>query len=64
MITKSTEYKVPSFEEQVIKDFLIWCGREKGAVLVDITRPDVNNRTSYKFIDQMEAVEEYLRGKE
>ena len=59
-----SEYRAPKFEEQVIKDFLIWCGREKGAVLTDITRPDVNNRTSYKFIDQMKAVEEYLRGKE
>lgn len=54
-----SEYKAPTFEEQVIKDFLIWCGREKGAVLVDIT-PNVAKMSSFTFIDQMKAVEEYV----
>lgn len=57
-----SEYKAPSRDEQAIKDFLIWCGREKGAVLVDIT-PNVAKMSSFTFIDQMKAVEEYLREK-
>lgn len=58
-----SEYKAPTHEEQVIKDFLIWCGREKGSVLVDIT-PNVAKMSSFAFIDQMKAVEEYLSSKE
>ena len=58
-----TEYKAPTFEEQVIKDFLIWCGREKGSVLVDIT-PNVAKMSSFTFIDQMKTVEEYLSGRD
>jgi len=57
------EYTPPTFEEQVIKDFLIWCGREKGAVLIDIT-PNTTKMSSFTFIDQMKAVEEYVSGKE
>lgn len=58
-----SKYKAPTFEEQVIKDFLIWCGREKCAVLVDIT-PNVAKMSSFTFIDQMKAVEEYVETKE
>lgn len=58
-----SEYKAPSKDEQVIKDFLIWCGREKGAVLVDIT-PNTTKMSSFTFIDQMKAVEEYLENRE
>jgi len=54
-----SEYKAQTFEEQVIKDFLIWCGREKAAVLVDIT-PNVAKMSGFTFIDQMKAVEEYV----
>lgn len=54
-----TQYIPPSKEEQLIKDFLIWCGKEKGAVLVDIT-PNVTKMSSVTFINQMNAVEEYV----
>lgn len=57
------QYKPQNYDEQVIKDFLIWCGREKAAVLVDIT-PNVARMSSFTFIDQMKAVEEYLEGKQ
>lgn len=59
----NTQYKAPSYDEQVIKDFLIWCGREKGSVLVDIT-PNVARMSSFTFINQMKAVEEYLGTKQ
>ena len=57
-----TDYKAPTFEEQVIKDFLIWCGREKCAVLIDIT-PNVAKMSGFTFIDQMKAVEEYVESR-
>lgn len=59
---KNIKY-ITTYDEQVIKDFLIWCGREKAAVLVDIT-PNVARMSSFTFIDQMKAVEEYLGTKQ
>lgn len=63
-MTNLTGYIPPSKEELLIKDFLSWCGKEHGAILVDVTRADVNSRTNYKFVSHPKLIEEYLSSKQ
>lgn len=53
-----------NYDEQLLKDFLSWCGREHGAVLTDITRPDVEHRRMYKYLKHPDLIEQFINLRE
>lgn len=59
-MTEQVPYSPPSKEEILLQDFLGWCSKQHGVVLTDISRPDINNRTNYRFVSHSKMVSEYL----
>lgn len=58
-MTEPTGYIPPSYDEQLLKDFLSWCGKEHCAVLVDIT-PNIAQMSNYTFMSHPKLIEEYV----
>jgi len=59
---KDTQYIPPTKEELLLQDFLEWCGKEHGAVLVDIT-PNVARMASFTFVSHPKMIKEYLEAR-